>query len=249
MQVLLPGTAFQITFVASPHLQPSEDIWKRFYSLKFVILHVPRTSNIVMSAGHLCKWTQNRRRWWWWWSQVSQAYVDWSSRRGSEPCSHSGGCQLWWHCAVLCFSASVPAQPACQAVIWVWCCRLATVSNIITQYMRWICCCADNCCVCYWEWHWCVLSHWCACCSNLSTELSTEISGTTSSSLHEWSLQTCLTTMKMEHVCVRVIVTVVTYLWLWFLARDICCEKMSVCHTAVFCRNSWTYRKTLFTVR
>jgi len=22
--------------------------------------------NIVMSAGHLCKWTQNRR-WWWWW--------------------------------------------------------------------------------------------------------------------------------------------------------------------------------------
>jgi len=26
MQDLLPGTAFQITFVASPHLQPSEDI-------------------------------------------------------------------------------------------------------------------------------------------------------------------------------------------------------------------------------
>jgi len=71
MQVLLPGTAFQITFVASPHLQPPEDIWKRFYSLKFLTL--PRTFNIVMSAGHLCKWTQNRRRrrrrrrWWWWW--------------------------------------------------------------------------------------------------------------------------------------------------------------------------------------
>jgi len=64
MQVLQPGTAFQITFVASPHLQPSEDIWKRFYSLKFLTL--PRTFNIVMSAGHLCKWTQNRR-WWWWW--------------------------------------------------------------------------------------------------------------------------------------------------------------------------------------
>jgi len=64
MQVMLPRTAFQITFVASPHLQPSEDIWKRFYSLKFLIL--PRTFNIVMSTGHLCKWTQNRR-WWWWW--------------------------------------------------------------------------------------------------------------------------------------------------------------------------------------
>ena len=35
--------------------QPSEDIWKRFYSLKFLTL--PRTFNIVMSAGHLCKWT------------------------------------------------------------------------------------------------------------------------------------------------------------------------------------------------
>ena len=66
MQDLLPGTAFQITFVASPHLQPSEDIWKRFYSLKFLTL--PRTFNIVMSAGHLCKCTQNRR-WWWWWCQ------------------------------------------------------------------------------------------------------------------------------------------------------------------------------------
>jgi len=21
-----------------------------------------------MSAGHLCKWTQNRRWWWWWWT-------------------------------------------------------------------------------------------------------------------------------------------------------------------------------------
>ena len=64
MEVLQPGTAFQITFVASPHLQPSN--WKRFYSLKFLTL--PRTFNIVMSAGHLCKWTQNRRRWrWWWW--------------------------------------------------------------------------------------------------------------------------------------------------------------------------------------
>ena len=50
MQVLLPGTAFQRTFVASPHLQPLEDIWKRFYSLKFLTL--PRTFNIVMSAGH-----------------------------------------------------------------------------------------------------------------------------------------------------------------------------------------------------
>ena len=68
MQDLLPGTAFQITFVASPHLQPSEDIWKRCYSLKFLTLPVPRTFNIVMSAGHLCKCTQNRR-WWWWWCQ------------------------------------------------------------------------------------------------------------------------------------------------------------------------------------
>ena len=65
MQVLLPGTAFQITIVASLHLQPSEDIWKRFYSLKFLTL--PRTFNIVTSAGHLCKWTQNRRRRWWSW--------------------------------------------------------------------------------------------------------------------------------------------------------------------------------------
>ena len=64
-QDLLPGTAFQITFVASLHLQPPEDIWKRFYSLKFLTL--PRTFNIVLSAGHLCKWTQNRRWWWWWW--------------------------------------------------------------------------------------------------------------------------------------------------------------------------------------
>jgi len=68
MQVLLPGTAFQITFVASLHLQPSEDIWKRFYSLKFLTL--PRTFNIVMSAGHLCKWTLNRRWWWWWWCKI-----------------------------------------------------------------------------------------------------------------------------------------------------------------------------------
>ena len=59
MQDLPPGTAFQIKFVASLHLQPSEDIWKRFYSLK--LLTLPRTFNIVMSAGHLCKWTQNRR--------------------------------------------------------------------------------------------------------------------------------------------------------------------------------------------
>ena len=34
---------------------------KRFYSLKFLL---PKTFNIVMSADHLCKWTQNR--WWWW---------------------------------------------------------------------------------------------------------------------------------------------------------------------------------------
>jgi len=39
--------------------------WKRFYSLKFLTL--PRTFNIVTSAGHLCKWTQNRRRRWWSW--------------------------------------------------------------------------------------------------------------------------------------------------------------------------------------
>ena len=36
MQVPLPGTAFQSTIVASPHLQPLEDIWKRFYPLKFL---------------------------------------------------------------------------------------------------------------------------------------------------------------------------------------------------------------------
>ena len=58
----------QITFVASLHLQPSEDIWKRFYSLKFLTL--PKTFNIVMSAGHLCKWTQNRR--WWWWCTIKR---------------------------------------------------------------------------------------------------------------------------------------------------------------------------------
>ena len=82
MQDLLPRTAFQITFVASPvlspHLQPSEDIWKRFYLLKFLTL--PRTFNIVMSAGHLCKWTQNRRwwwRWWWWWRRWIR-WVRWS---------------------------------------------------------------------------------------------------------------------------------------------------------------------------
>jgi len=74
MQDLLPGTAFQITFVASPHLQPSEDIWKRFYSLKFLTL--PRTFNIVMSAGHLCKWTQNRRWWWWWWYLLTNLVTD-----------------------------------------------------------------------------------------------------------------------------------------------------------------------------
>ena len=74
MQVLLPGTAFQSTFVASPHLQPSEDIWKRFYSQKFLTL--PRTFNIVMSAGHLCKWTRNRRRWWWWWWYSRYKYVE-----------------------------------------------------------------------------------------------------------------------------------------------------------------------------
>ena len=68
MQVLLPGTAFQSTFVASPHLKPSEDIWKRFYSLK--LLTLPRTFNIVMPAGHLCKWTQYRRWYWWWWCPV-----------------------------------------------------------------------------------------------------------------------------------------------------------------------------------
>jgi len=38
-----------ITFVASPHLQPSEDIWKRFYSLKFLTL--PRTFNIIISSS------------------------------------------------------------------------------------------------------------------------------------------------------------------------------------------------------
>ena len=74
MQDLLPGTAFQITFVASPHLQPSEDIWIRFYSLKFLTL--PRTFNIVMYAGHLCKWTQNRRWWWWWWTSWSDVVLE-----------------------------------------------------------------------------------------------------------------------------------------------------------------------------
>jgi len=40
--------------------------FENVFLLKFLTL--PRTLNIVMSAGHLCKWTQNRwrRRWWWW---------------------------------------------------------------------------------------------------------------------------------------------------------------------------------------
>ena len=43
MQVPLPRTAFQNTFITSPHLQPLEDIWKRFYLL--TLLTLPRTTN------------------------------------------------------------------------------------------------------------------------------------------------------------------------------------------------------------
>jgi len=81
MQVPLPET----TFIASPHLQPSEDIWKRFYSLKFFTL--PRTFNIVMSGAYLCKWTQNRRRRWcrWWWHKWY--WSDAVSLRNTTCCS------------------------------------------------------------------------------------------------------------------------------------------------------------------
>jgi len=82
MQLPLPGNASQSTFVASPHLQPSEDIWKRFYSLKFLIL--PRTFNIVMSARHHSRWTQNRR-WWWWWR--------WAVEHAPGLCDSWASCQ------------------------------------------------------------------------------------------------------------------------------------------------------------
>ena len=91
MQDLLPG--FQIKFVASLRLQP--DIWKRFYSLKFLTL--PRTFNIVMSAGHFCKWTQNRRRYEdalyatsQWWSGQCNAKIR------SESCFSSTLCTSDW---------------------------------------------------------------------------------------------------------------------------------------------------------
>ena len=40
MHVQLPGTAFESTFVASPHLQPLEDVWKSFYLLKLLTLPI-----------------------------------------------------------------------------------------------------------------------------------------------------------------------------------------------------------------
>jgi len=63
----LHETAFQSTFVTGPHLQPLEDIWKCFYSLK--LLTLPGTlknyRNVCSSLFVIAQW------WWsWWWRSI-----------------------------------------------------------------------------------------------------------------------------------------------------------------------------------